>query len=340
MKFVDLFCGAGGLTEGLRQAGWEHYAGVELDPRACETYAANHGAVMRKDVRTLHLQESVSLVAASPPCQTVSGANRCSGEAHANDTLFEEVVRIARETRAQAVLIENVPRFATKLSEISGDAKLSNKTRISTRSAAVEVSSKRKTLADRAVELLELEGFDASWRVLDASEFGVPQKRRRLFVVGVRRNSRPFQWPEATGKGLNFGSVRVSHAEAMKSGAKEPPPHRSYDVFMSPEKMDYYERRHKERPQYVRFLEDGMVPNTLRAGYLKSRGAEALVRGTDEEGRPTMRMLTVEECARIQGFPAHYQFKGPAGAVYKQIGNAVPPPLARAVGAAILTCLS
>ena len=97
-----------------------------------------------------------------------------------------------------------------------------------------------------------------------------------------------------------------------------------YEVRMSPEKARYYVRRQRQRPAFVRFVDPDRIVGTMRAGYMKSRGAEALVR----EGKGGMRMLTIDECKAIQSFPRSYRFAGPVGAVYAQIGNAVPPTLA------------
>ena len=100
LSFVDLFCGAGGFTQGLREAGLEHLGGVDLDKHACSTYAANHGAVLRADVRGLDAASILQLtrgrrpdlLAASPPCQSVSTVGRTPRAQHVNDQLFSEAI--------------------------------------------------------------------------------------------------------------------------------------------------------------------------------------------------------------------------------------------------------
>jgi DNA (cytosine-5)-methyltransferase 1 len=119
-----------------------------------------------------------------------------------------------------------------------------------------------------------------------------------------------------------------------------------YDVRMSPAKARYYLERARARPSFVRFVDPDAPLATLRAGYLKSRGAEALVL-SDASGKllaaPArscrMRMLTVEEAARAQSFPSGYRFLGAAGHKFKHIGNAVPPRLAQALGGELIAVL-
>ena len=125
LSFVDLFCGAGGFTQGLREAGLEHLGGVDLDKHACSTYAANHGAVLRADVRGLDAASILQLtrgrrpdlLAASPPCQSVSTVGRTPRARHVNDQLFSEAIRLAAELGCGAVIIENVAGFSSKLGE-------------------------------------------------------------------------------------------------------------------------------------------------------------------------------------------------------------------------------
>ena len=117
----------------------------------------------------------------------------------------------------------------------------------------------------------------------------------------------------------------------------------AYNLFMTPEKAAYYLKRKKEKPGYTRFVDPDAVCSTLRAGYLKSRGAEALVArdaggqltATPGEDCSSIRMLALAEVMAIQSFPPSYAWRGPAGAVYQQIGNAVPPRLAEALGRSI-----
>jgi len=123
LSFVDLFCGAGGFTEGLRAAGLQHLGGVDVDRWALASYRANHGVALSADARKLAAAGILKMtggrrpdvLAASPPCQSISAVGRTAKMEHANDTLFEEAIRVAVELRCRAVLVENVSTFASKL---------------------------------------------------------------------------------------------------------------------------------------------------------------------------------------------------------------------------------
>jgi site-specific DNA-cytosine methylase len=131
-----------------------------------------------------------------------------------------------------------------------------------------------------------------------------------------------------------FRSFALSDAQARESTVS------GYNLFMSPQKTEFYLKRKREKPCYTKCVDPDAVCNTLRAGYLKSRGNEALVaRGADGEltaepgdGCSSLRMLALAEVKTMQSFPQSYAFSGGAGAVYRQIGNAMPPRLARALG--------
>jgi len=329
-SFVDVFCGAGGFTAGACKAGWRHVLGIDIDPHACATYAANHdGRVHKGDVRALTDKQlralagpvdvSVDVILGSPPCQSISLAGPTSNLHHDNDTLYLEVLRLARVFRARAIVLENVAHMATK-----------------------------GTILKDLYALLHRAGFDAWHAVLSAEKFQVPQRRKRLFVVALRRTSggggaAAFQWPaEVSGFDASFARIMQSDREVDAARVRY-----KYDVWLSDKKRAAYIAR-KLNPAtaaYVRFVDPTLVALTARAGYHKSRGAESLVlRAAGAKGRTgrvltsvasvrdaagtRMRMLTIDEFKAIQTFPESYTFAGPVGAIYKQIGNSVPVNMA------------
>lgn len=322
LSFVDVFCGAGGFTRGAVDAGWEHVLGVDCDPAACATYAANHGGrVHCGDLRKLadeRLRElagraSVDAVLGSPPCQSFSAIGPTARHEHESDALFEHVVRVADAFGARLVLLENVPAMATK----AGGAHLR------------ALTTRLRRSAFEAVE----------WRVLDASEHEVPQRRRRLIVAAARGGVR-LAWPARTpdfDASLGGAVLHASECEVAEARARY-----GYDVRMGARKAEYYlaRRAHPRTATFVHFLDPRATARTLRAGYMKSRGAEALLAttaadgavrvpdGSEPRGALRVRMLTIDEVKRIQTFPDDYEFAGCAGAVYRQIGNAVPVRLA------------
>ncbi len=183
MECLDVCAGAGGLSLGLRRAGFSTF-GVEADPDAAETHRAYVGPCLRCDITTFRPQRRFDLVAGGPPCQpfSISGQRRTDRDSR---YLIDEFLRIAYEARANAVLLENV----------------------------VGLSTVRPDLFREILDLFERE-YHTTWTILDAASYGVPQHRKRIFVVGFRHEAHQmrFSWP------------RPSHA---------PPPetHKGYPGF-------------------------------------------------------------------------------------------------------------
>lgn len=310
LTFVDLFCGAGGWTQGLKSAGLRHLGGIDKDAKALKTYIANHGEagamvadvaeVDVKDIRASIGPGVVDVVFASPPCQGFStvGPRRIGDP---NDRLSESVPRIASGLGANTVVLENVSGLASK-KDASG-----------------------KLILDGILKMLRKAGFPRiDWRVLKCEMYGVPQRRKRLVMIATKApNTDPadlFPVPDLNPVVPVMRQLLTPRAQV--TGAF---------YWMDERKRKYYEDRFAEpkTSAFVRFVDLSKVANTMRAYYAKSRGAEALIRYNDG----AMRMLTEKECARIQSFPDTYQFVGAQTKVYAQIGNAVPPELARRIGA-------
>lgn len=323
LPFLDLFAGAGGLSSGLERAGLAPVAAVEADPNACRTYASLHpGAeVLDADIAAVafgQYRENVEVVVGGPPCQPFStGGLRRLGE----DTRdgFPHFLRALREVRPDAFLIENVAGLA--------------------RGAA------KRYLAALLRELSDL-GFFVSWSILNAVNFGVPQHRQRLFIVGCRR--RPFRFPPPThGQGqlapwVSSGTVlspdRAIGApnNAIVTYAKTPDLRPSpYDGHLfngggRPIDLDSPSRTilasaGGNKTQFVDTL--GIVPayhdSLLRGGPVRS--------GTV----PGARRISVAESAALQTFSPDARFAGPTSVQYRLVGNAVPPLLAEALGRAL-----
>ena len=311
LTFLDLFCGAGGSTCGLVAAGLKHVGGIDLDKHSMLTYVANHGqrGAMHEDITGITIEsvrkatgvETVDIVVASPPCQSFSMVGPRS-VADPSDDLACHVPRIAHGMGARVVVLENVVGMATKR-DASG-----------------------KLVLEKLYELFESWGFPNITRsVLKFENFGVPQLRRRMIVV-------------AGDVGIDvaaFFPLPVIHsATTAPLQTLLLPQSEVSDAFywMTPAKArSYHERQRTQKAGYIRFADVTKPAMTMRAGYAKSRGAECLLRYDDG----AVRMLTELECARVQGFPDEYVFKGARTHVYKQIGNAVAPPLARCIGLAL-----
>ena len=177
---IDLFCGAGGVTVGLKQAGYKVLAAVELDPTAAKAYRLNHPDVSLWEqdvcevtgpalVNELELARGeLDLLAACPPCQGFSRLRTKNGSRRNRDArnqLIFEVLRLARSLRPKAVMLENVPKVAT----------------------STHFKSFRYGM--------EALGYHIVWKVLDAAEYGVPQRRRRLVLLASRLSQPEFARP-------------------------------------------------------------------------------------------------------------------------------------------------
>lgn len=317
---VDLFCGCGGLSTGLLDAGIDVRVGVDLDAPSIATFDLNHAPrgsrSLRADVRELHgdhlvrlAQSPIDLLVGGAPCQPFSVAGKRQALHDRRGDLVFEFVRVLEETQAQAYIFENVPNLASV--------------------------AKGAVLANLLAALRHV-GYSATPRMLLAAEYGVPQMRKRLFIAGTRdRGAIPMpppatHAPEANGR-LPYVTARdvlddlpdVGDPDAGLIANHEPTFHseRMLAAFATQlpgtrEPKSRHDRLHPDRPSY-----------TLRAGT-----------GNFSPLRPVHyaydRVLSVRECARVQSFSDNFHWPDEQARLqqYRQVGNAVPPLLARRVG--------
>ena len=360
---VDLFCGAGGMSVGFEQAGFDIALGVELDGFHVAAHERNfpYGHTLGKSVAELTADDvfarltggtEVDAVIGGPPCQGFSTMGTRDARDPRND-LVGQFVRIVREVRPKAFVMENVPGM---------------------------LSGRTRGVLAAALEQFEAAGYRVTLpvQVLDASRFGVPQQRRRLIVLGLRadlpgeiayptsgtldrptvadaiadlpdvdgrdelfaRNDAPydaeplsryarvmrgaerdptdFGYPRRWDSATCTGCLRVRHTAAAVKLYEATPPGRMVPSHKLP-----------------RLDPDGVAP-TLRAGSDSARGSFTAPRPI-HPFRP--RCITAREAARLHGFPDWFAFYPLKWHAYRQIGNAVCPPVAKALGAAVLAAL-
>ncbi len=283
---VDLFAGTGGLSLGFESAGFRT-VGFEKLPDACETYRRN----LRADCRQVVLDERTDFAAfdaGSPvaliggvPCQPFSTGGNQKGAGDARNG-FPAFLAAAAALRPPLVLFENVPGLL----------------------------GRSRPYFDSVVAALVALGYTVEHRVLDAADFGVPQRRRRLVVVGHHGD---WRFPEPVGDAL--------HGAAYEPG--EVPRYLTAS-------MDAYVGKYEKASGCVnpRDLRLDAPSRTVTCRNLKGATGDML-RLREPDGR--RRRLSVREAARLQGFPDRYVFAGSEGSRFEQIGNAVPPLLALAV---------
>ena len=301
---VAEFCvGGGGQALGLEAAGFDCVAAVEIDADCCTTLRLNRPQwnVLREDMRLVNGNrwQDVDLFAAGVPCPPFSIAGKQLGTNDDRD-LFPEAIRIIGEMKPKAVMLENVPGFAS-----------------------VKFSNYREMLRNQLLNL----GYESDWRVLQSAEYGVPQLRPRFILVALPKNKMPFfEWPQPIQK---LNTVGNTLRDLMAQGGWEGVDHWVKTAQKIAPTVVGGSKKHggpdlgptRARKQWRELGVDGLgIANEPPSSSFPL------------EGLPR---LTVRMVARIQGFPDFWKFSGKKTAAYRQVGNAFPPPVASAVGLAI-----
>ena len=314
---VELFAGAGGASLGLYRAGFEHELCVELNQDACRTLSDAGFPALCEDVGKLTSTPPALLWWASPPCQPFSQAGKRRGAEDTRDG-YPLLWRLFDVTphRPTWLLIENVAGLLVHRKKRCGDP-------------AGCPGCYFAVLLEEARSRFEWVGH----RVLDAADFGVPQHRRRVILAC---GPHALQWPEAThGKGrVPFVSIREALPATIATRASG-----SSGPFVVKE---------LDRPAWFVRASDVNAPSRAigsRANASVMWRPAPTITATEGRGcatdtrrapRTLRRRLTVEECAVLQGFPADYPFHGNKTSRYRQVGNAVPPEMARVLGRAVI----
>jgi DNA (cytosine-5)-methyltransferase 1 len=306
LSSVELCAGAGGQALGLEQAGYAHECVAEIDADACRTLRLNRPGwnVWEGDIKAFDAKpyKGVDLVAGGLPCPPFSIAGKQLGELDERN-LFPAALDIIDEIRPGAVMIENVRGFLGAVFE-----------------------DYRTHLKGQLRKL----GYWCDWRLLNASDYGVPQLRPRVAIIAIRDAFKEdFAWPEPNA--VNPPTVGETLHDLMAEQGW-----RGADAWK--------DRASEIAPTIVGGSKKHGGPDL---GPTRARKAwESLgVNGKTVAYEPPeadfvgMPRLTVRMVARIQGFPDDWQFSGKKTAAYRQVGNAFPPPVARAVAAKVADAL-
>jgi len=311
LKLLSLFSGGGGLDLGFERAGADVMALVDNDPESCKTLLYNrpHWRVLERDVRNYapDITEEIDIVAGGPPCQGFSSAGKGNPD-DARNFLWKEYFRIVEAAQPRAIVLENVSGLKHRRNgdHLSG-----------------------------ILDALETQGYHFTMGILNAADFGVPQTRRRLFVIGLLDGTPTLPTPTVE----TWATVREAISDLEGTVKPElnhvPNNHASHVVQrwkkLAPGEVD---------PNYRRGRLDYDAPShTIRAGGGYGPKGDHLA-GFHPPIHPTLpRQLTVREAARIQTFPDDWIFQGSKTAQGRQVGNAVPMLLGEAVARHVVALL-
>lgn len=291
--FIDLFAGIGGTRLGFEAANGECVFTSEWDVHAQKTYLANFGDTPNGDITKIEAKDipDFDILLAGFPCQPFSSIGLRKGFEHATQgTLFYDIARIIKTKRPKAFLLENVPGLRNH--------------------------DGGKTFEVIVKTLKEL-GYNVADQVLDSSEFGVPQQRKRVYIVGFRNdlvdNDFEFKYPKGSKKVVNIGDFLESNAQG-------------YSISEHLQK-NYLFKKDDGRPKIIDNTTKGYV-KTLVSSYHK---IQRLTGTFVKDGDTGLRLFTQNECKALMGFPKDYVVPVSRTQMYRQFGNSVVVPVIEAV---------
>jgi len=299
-KAIDLFAGIGGLRLGFEKFGCKFVFASEWDKHAQMTYEVNYNDKPYGDITKIEAKDipEFDILLAGFPCQPFSQAGLKKGLADTRGTLFFDVARIIDYHRPKVVLLENVKRFKTH--------------------------DNGKTF-QVVKDILEGMGYTVYASILNARDFGLPQNRERIFIVGFYGKI-DFTFPTPPKTKTKLSDILESHFDEK--------------YVLSDALWEGHKRRKEEHIKkgngfgYSLFNRDSPYTSTISARYYKD-GSEILI----EQKNSNPRKLTPREAARLQGFPEYFILPKSDTQAYKQFGNSVAVPVVSAIAQEILLTL-
>lgn len=348
-KVLDLFCGCGGISEGFRLAGCEIVMGIDINQAAIDTYNKNFGEGKgvccnlldyneNEIVKSKILNEGIDIIIGGPPCQGFSAANRWNDTSNdVRNQLFFEYVKFVDLLKPKAILIENVGQIITK---------------------------NNGYVKDKIYEIFESRGYKVNHSILKAEEYGVPQKRRRNFFVILRNEV------------FDFSSIKKEKLVTVKEAISDLYNFKQNEdgIYLGKKPTnDYMEYIRNSKYIFNHYISYPTLDTQLKMNYVpqggnwrnipehmfktirNNRHSSAYRRLSENEPSVTIdtgnahsnyyhplynRIPTVREAARLQSFSDSFVFMGSKSEQYVQVGNAVPPLLAKAIATTIIEVLN
>ena len=304
-RFIDLFAGIGGIRMPFQELGGRCVFSSEWDMHAQKTYSVNYGEIPAGDITKIPASSipDFDIVLGGFPCQPFSQAGLHKGFADTRGTLFFEIERIIEEKRPKAFLLENVKQLAGH--------------------------DHGRTL-QVILEHLDALEYHVDYKILRAADYGVPQNRERIYIVGFDRRyfdlpvNYHFPYPEPTHEKTRLGDILETNVDPKYT--------------ISDKLWQGHQRRKVEHQAkgngfgFSLFTADSEYANTISARYYKD-GSEILI---DQGDGKNPRKLTPRECARLQGFPEKFVIPVSDMQAYKQFGNSVAVPVVRYIATSLV----
>ena len=320
-NYIDLFSGAGGMSLGFDQAGFNNVFSVDIEPKFCETYKTNFPKhnLIQKDISKLSNEEIKSLIGnqiidviiGGPPCQGFSMAGNI-GRKFIDDSrnqLFKEFARIVEVVQPSYFVMENVARLFT---HNKGETK------------------------KEIIELFKKMNYNVDCKVVNTADFGIPQVRNRVLFIGNKISNNIIFPTKTIDKPISIKEA-IDKLPKLKSGEKSKIP-------------NHISMKHSEQMlEKMKYVSDGgnrnEIPELIRPKsgdvrkYIRYKSTEPAVCVTGDMRKifhySQNRALTVRELATLQTFPLDFIFKGSTISQQQQVGNSVPPILAKEIALTI-----
>lgn len=330
-KCIELFAGAGGLALGLEQAGFEEVALVEIDETACDTLKLNRPnwnvinddivEVSKKDLlKEFNLKEGeLDLISGGYPCQSFSYAGKKLGLDDVRGTMFYYYAEFIKQLKPKMFFAENVKGLTTH--------------------------DGGKTI-ETMINVFEEIGYKVEWKVLNAWDYGVAEKRQRVVIIGIRKDLTDkvkFEYPIPHEYKPVLRDVLQNVPDSV--GAKYPEKKKKVFDLVPPGGYwrDLPEDVAKDYMKTCYYMGGGRTGIARRLSWDEpslTLTCSPMMKQTDRCHPDESRPFTTREYARIQSFPDDWNFAGKMNDIYKQIGNAVPVNLAKCVGESIMDALN
>ena len=324
INVLELFAGAGGLALGLEQAGLHTHTLIEIDKKCCDTLKYNRPMwnVINADVSTVdftHYNGEVEIVAGGFPCQAFSYAGKKLGFEDTRGTLFFEFARCIKEVQPMIFIAENVRGL------ISHDQ-----------------GRTLNTMMDVLSNLGDGLQYDIKFKLLNAVNYGVPQKRERILIVGTRKGI-SFHYPHPD---KHIVTLKEVLKDVPQSEGQQYSPKRKKVLEMVPpggcwrDLPDEIQKEFMGKSFYSGGGRTGMARRISWDEPSLTLTCSPSQKQTERCHPAETRPFTVREYARIQTFPDYWEFQGSMGDKYKQIGNAVPVKLGKRIGESLVSAIT